>query len=64
MFDDTCYYVACESQEQAEYLAEVLNSPENLRFLESLVWKGSKRPITKALLQQVDIEQMRKSIFP
>jgi hypothetical protein len=64
MLDDTCYYVACESQEQAEYLAEVLNSPENLRFLESLVWKGSKRPITKALLQQVDIEQMRKSIFP
>ncbi len=53
MLDDTCYYVACESQEQAEHLAEALNHPECIQCIESLVWKGSKRPITKALLQRI-----------
>jgi hypothetical protein len=54
MFDDTCYYVACESLEQAEHLTKGLNRPECIQCIESLVWKGSKRPITKALLQRVD----------
>ena len=55
MLDDTCYFVPCQSAEQAELLASLLNNPQCLTLLRSLTFTDSKRPITKKLLQRIDV---------
>jgi hypothetical protein len=54
-FDDTCYFLACSSAEQAALLGAVLNSDAARSLLRALTFTDSKRPVTKALLQRVDI---------
>jgi len=56
MLDDTCYFVQCESLQQACALAQLLNHDVTLTFLDSVVFKDSKRPLTKRVLQRLDIE--------
>jgi hypothetical protein len=55
MLDDTCYFLACRSPEQAGLASALLNSPDALGFLASLQFPGTKRPVTKAVLQRVDL---------
>jgi hypothetical protein len=54
-FDDTCYFLASSSVEQAALLAAVLNSDAARSLLRALTFTDSKRPVTKSLLQRVDI---------
>ena len=46
LVDDTCYFFPCESEEEAEFFASILNSDVALRFLHSLVFFDSKRAVT------------------
>lgn len=62
MFDDTCYFVPCNSAEQACILAALLNDPGCLAFVNSLVFLDSKRPITKKVLQRVDLSALMSRI--
>jgi hypothetical protein len=55
VFDDTCYFVACQSGEQAALLAALLNSEPSKQLLRALTFTDAKRPMTKALLQRVDV---------
>jgi hypothetical protein len=55
VFDDTCYFVACRSADEADALAAILNSAASLALIRSLLFTDAKRPITKALLQRVDV---------
>lgn len=55
LFDDTCYLAPCSSAEQACILAALLNDPVCLSFLNSLIFLDSKRPITKKVLQRLDL---------
>ena len=55
LFDDTCYLAPCSKAEQACILAALLNDPACLSFLNSLVFLDSKRPITKKVLQRLDL---------
>jgi hypothetical protein len=55
LFDDTCYLAPCSSGEQACLLAALLNDPRCLSFLNSLIFLDSKRPITKKVLQRLDL---------
>src|ERR1051326_8966001 len=55
MVDDTCYFIPCQSREEAELLFELLSSVAAKEFLNSLVFADSKRPIT------VDVLRDRKS---
>lgn len=55
MFDDTCYFIACSSGEQAALVASLLNDPICLDFLETIAFWDAKRPITKKLLQRIDL---------
>ena len=57
MLDDTSYFVACRSQQEAEYLVSLLNSEPAREFFESLVFWDAKRPITIEVLQQLDIDR-------
>ncbi len=59
MFDDTCYFVACESAGQAALVASLLNDPIALDLIRALSFPDSKRPITKAVLQRIDLEAVR-----
>ena len=58
LFDDTCYFLPCLDRDQAEVLAATLNSPASLGLLRSLIFEGAKRPVTKALLQRLDLKAL------
>ena len=58
MVDDTCYFLPCESPEQAALLAHVLNSPGSLGLLSALNFPGSKRSVTKAALARLDLNAL------
>lgn len=58
MLDDTCYIIACYSPQQAAFLASLLNDPLCLDFVNSMIFSGSKRPITKKLLQRIDLRSL------
>jgi hypothetical protein len=55
MLDDTCYFVACRTPEQAALVAALLNEPGALGLLRALAFPGAKRPVTKSLLQRLDL---------
>ncbi|AGA25217.1 hypothetical protein Sinac_0809 [Singulisphaera acidiphila DSM 18658] len=55
MFDDTCYFLPCRSPEQAAITAALLNDPDTLALIDALIFRESKRPITKSLLTRLDL---------
>jgi hypothetical protein len=55
MCDDTCYFLAAHSPEQAALLAALLNEPGSTGLLRALALPGAKRPVTKSLLQRLDL---------
>src|SRR5204863_5228683 len=56
MFDDTCYYLGFAGREEADVVAEILNSPPCRQFLHALIFPGTKRPLTVELLQRLNIK--------
>lgn len=55
MLDDTCYFIPCTSPLEAVLLASLLNDPLCLAFINSIASLDGKRPITKKLLQRLDL---------
>lgn len=55
MLDDTCYFVGCDSLEQAAFLASMLNHPRCTTWMDSIIFCDSKRPITKSVLSRIDV---------
>ena len=58
MLDDTCYFVPCHDPRQAALLASILNGDLCLQLFQSLVFWDSKRPITRRVLQRVDLKAL------
>lgn len=58
LVDDTCYFFPCESEEEAEFFAHMLNSDVALRFLHSLVFFDSKRAVTIDALKRIDLKKL------
>jgi hypothetical protein len=56
MLDDTCYFVPCESPQQACALVELLSHKVTAEFLNSIIFTDSKRPLTKRVLQRLDLD--------
>jgi hypothetical protein len=54
VLDDTCYFIGCESKEEADFLAKLLNSRIAREFYGAFVFWDSKRPITVDLLRRLD----------
>ena len=54
-FDDASYYLSFDHEEDARLIADILNSTICQRFLSSLVFPDSKRPITVDLLQRLNL---------
>jgi len=55
LFDDTCYFLPFEDQNEGRVVAEILNSKICQEFLASLTFTDSKRPFTVELLQRLNI---------
>jgi hypothetical protein len=55
MLDDTCYFTVCDSLEQSIALTDLLNSPDCLTQIQSMAFTDSKRPITKKLLERLNV---------
>ncbi len=58
VLDDTCYFITCTSYTQAAFLSSLLNHPTCISLLYSLAFSDAKRPITKKLLQRIDLRAM------
>lgn len=56
--DDTACFVSCESQEEAEYIAGLLNSTVARDFYGAFIFWDAKRPITIDLLDQLDLHSV------
>jgi hypothetical protein len=55
MLDDTSYFLPCCSPEQAALVAAILADDATAGFLRCLTFDDAKRPITKAVLQRLDL---------
>ncbi len=55
VFDDTCYFAACDSAAEAAAVSAVCNDPIALDLLAALSFADTKRPVTKALLRRLDL---------
>ena len=62
MLDDTCYFIPCYTAKNAALLASILNDPLCLDFINSTIFSDAKRPITKKLLQRIDLTSLFKVI--
>jgi hypothetical protein len=60
MLDDTCYFLPCENEEEADTLLSLLNSDISKKFLNSMIFWDSKRPITSSILQNLNISRLYK----
>lgn len=58
VFDDTCYFLPFEDEQEARIVAAILNSKECAEFLTSLTFTDSKRPITVDLLQRLNMHAL------
>ncbi|MDO4587095.1 MAG: methyltransferase [Planctomycetia bacterium] len=57
MLDDTCYSISLDSYEIGYAVMLLLNSSIVQQFLKSLTLISAKRPFTKRILQQIDINK-------
>jgi hypothetical protein len=55
VLDDTCYFLPCQSQTEANLLADLLNSEPARQFYESLIFWDAKRAITAKILARLDL---------
>lgn len=62
MLDDTCYFIACRLKEEACLIADLLNSDPSQRFLRSLVFLDSKRPITTEVLRRLSLVALARRL--
>jgi len=62
MIDDTCYSIACKSKEEAQLITELLNSDASQRFLRSLIFMDSKRPLTVDVLRRISLVALARRL--
>jgi hypothetical protein len=60
MLDDTCYFLPCSTAEEAAVLTALCNDPIAIGLLRSASFRDAKRPVTKALLQRLDLTAILK----
>lgn len=56
--DDTCYFISCQSEAEARFACELLNSDICQEFLHSLVFFDAKRPVTIDVLNRIDLKRV------
>ena len=62
MLDDTCYFISCNNNEEAKLLSGLLNSEAAKKFIRSLVFFDSKRPVTLDILRRLDLMALAEEL--
>lgn len=62
LFDDTSYFLSFDREDDARLVADLLNSGAAQAFFGARVFWDSKRPVTAALLQQLDLGQLAREL--
>ena len=62
VLDDTSYFLPCDTEEQAVYLASLLNSPAARSFYNAFVFWDSKRPITADVLRRLSLRRLAEEL--
>jgi hypothetical protein len=60
ILDDTSYFIACRTENEAVYLTSLLNSSAASEFYQSFIFWDSKRPITADLLRRLNLLALAK----
>jgi len=63
VLDDTCYFLACQSEEEAKLIAALLNSEPANEFFSSFIFWDAKRPITAKILKKLSIMALAKAFL-
>jgi len=58
LVDDTCNFIPCYSDDEANLLLELLNSLEAKDFFNSVIFWDSKRPVTTELLNRLSLSKL------
>jgi hypothetical protein len=58
MVDDTCYFLPFSNETDAQKAARALESEMALDYFRGRVFWDAKRPISKAILQNLDVERL------
>ncbi len=58
VFDDTCYVLACQTEEEARLLFNLLKSQPAQDFFKAHIFWDAKRPITTKLLNRLDLSKL------
>ena len=62
VFDDTCYFLPCRSQEEAIATADMLNSQVAREFFSAFAFWDAKRPVTVELLHRLDLAALAREL--
>ena len=58
MVDDTCNFISCKNESEANILYYLLTDDKTRIFLESIIFWDSKRPVTTEILNSIDIKKI------
>jgi hypothetical protein len=58
VLDDTSYFVPCQSEREARYIAGLLDSQPAREFFAAFVFWDAKRPITIEILRRLDLSAL------
>lgn len=58
VFDDTCYFIPCGTEQEASFINLLLNSELTKSFLHALVFFDAKRPLNIDILNRIDLKKI------
>jgi hypothetical protein len=62
VLDDTCYFIPCKSELEANKICSLLNSEISKEFFGAYIFWDAKRPITVDVLQKIDISKLANTL--
>ena len=62
VFDDTCYFIPCRAEDEAQFMADLLNSEPAQQFYRSFIFWDDKRPITASVLRRLSLFNLAREL--
>ena len=62
VLDDTSYFVACQSEQEARCIADLVNSQPANEFFSAFVFWDAKRPVTIDILRRLDLSALAREL--
>jgi hypothetical protein len=62
VLDDTSYFMPCQSEQEARFITDLLNSQSAREFFSAFVFWDAKRPITIDILRRLDLTAVAREL--